>query len=147
MMIQSAPPHLMVWACMLSNGNPDKKGWFVKCIWLYYLLRFSQTLQMLTQSILRKQPKTFLMLKSGKFFNGQVNHLTWSSWACVSLSESKTEGKTLQEPLGTEDSLIKGLAEHHQGRNPLSADIYAFQTSGSHWLQRTSNQVFKKRTI
>ena len=52
--------------------------------------------------------------------------------ACISLAEDKTEGKMPQEQAGTEDSCSRGLAEHHQGRNPASGDVYGFQTSGCH---------------
>lgn len=40
--------------------------------------------------------------------------------ACISLAEGKTESKTPQEQAKTEDSCSKGLAKHHQGRNPVS---------------------------
>ena len=61
--------------------------WILKCLGLYYLLRFSQMLQnsldgasqcrwTMTRSILQKQPKT-LRQRSGMFCNDQVNHLIW----------------------------------------------------------------------
>ena len=66
--------------------------------------------------------------------------ITWLEfdWACISLAEDKTEGKMPQEQAGTEDSCSRGLAEHHQGWNPVSGDVYAFQTSGCNWLQSES---------
>ena len=59
------------------------------------------------------------------------------------LSEDNTEGKMPQEQAGTEDSCSRSLAEHHQGWNPASGDVYAFQTSGCNWLQWICNQVLK----
>ncbi len=68
--------------------------------------------------------------------------ITWpeSDWACISLAEDKTEGKMPQEQAGTEDGCSRGLAEHHQGWNPASGDVYAFQTSGCNWLQRIATK-------
>ena len=43
-----------------------------------------------------------------------------------------------QEQAGTEDSCSRGLAEHHQGWNPASGDVYAFQTY---------NQVLKSESL
>lgn len=64
------------------------------------------------------------------------SHIIWpeSNWACVSLAEAKTEGKTPKTQAGSADGYSKGLAEHHQGRNPASDDAYVSNTSGSHWL-------------
>ncbi len=75
--------------------------------------------------------------------------ITWpeSDWACISLAEDKTEGKMPQEQAGTEDGCSRGLAEHHQGWNPASGDVYAFQTSGCNWLQRICNQVLKSESL
>jgi len=73
------------------------------------------------------------------FCNGQVNHLTWIQWSCISLAEEQTEGKMPQEASGSEDSGSRGLTEHHQGWNPTSGDVSGFQTSGRHWLQRICN--------
>ncbi len=64
-----------------------------------------------------------------------------------SLAEDKTEGKMPQEQAGTEDGCSRGLAEHHQGWNPASGDVYAFQTSGCNWLQRICNQVLKSESL
>ncbi len=75
--------------------------------------------------------------------------ITWpeSDWACISLAEDKTEGKMPQEQAGTEDGCSRGLAEHHQGWNPASGDVYAFQTSGCNWLQRICNQILKSESL
>ncbi len=75
--------------------------------------------------------------------------ITWpeSDWACISLAEDKTEGKMPQEQAGTEDGCSRGLAEHHQGWNPASSDVYALQTSGCNWLQRICNQVLKSESL
>lgn len=81
--------------------------------------------------------------KKGMFSNGRVNHLTSFQLSCISLAEGKTEDETLQEQAGNEDSCSKGLADHHQVRNPASADMYKFQISGSQWLQKIYNQVLK----
>lgn len=56
-----------------------------------------------------------------------VKSVTWTEpyWACMSLAESKTEGKTRQEQAETEVSCSKGLVEYQ----PTSGDVYGFQTS------------------
>lgn len=41
-----------------------------------------------------------------------------------------------QEQAESQDSCSKNLAEHHQGRNSASGDVFSFQTSGRHLLQR-----------
>ena len=51
------------------------------------------------------------------------------------------------EQAGTEDSYSRGLVEHHQGWNPASGDVYAFQTSGCNWLQRICNQELKSESL
>ncbi len=75
--------------------------------------------------------------------------ITWpeSDWACISLAEDKTEGKMPQEQAGTEDDCIRGLAEHYQGWNPASGDVYVFQTSDCNWLQRICNQALKSESL
>ncbi len=60
----------------------------------------------------------------------QVNHLTWIRLSMHFTCWRQTEGKMPQEQAGTEDGCSRGLAEHHQGWNPASGDVYAFQTSG-----------------
>ncbi len=86
-----------------------------------------------------------------EFLKGKkwTKSITWpeSDWACISLAEDKTEGKMPQEQAGTEDGCSRGLAEHHQGWNPASGDVYAFQTSGCNWLQRICNQVLKSESL
>ncbi len=156
---------VMAWACMAASGTgsvvfiddvtADKAaGWILKCFGQYYLLIFSQMLQnsldgasqcrwTMTQSILQKQPKSFWRERSGLLCNGQVNHLTWIRLSMHFTCWDKTEGKMPQEQAGTEDGCSRGLAEHHQGWNPASGDVYAFQTSGCNWLQRICNQVLK----
>lgn len=137
---------LMMW--LLTKAA----GWILKCFGQYYLLIFSQMLQnsldgasqcrwTMTRSILRKQPKSFFKGKA------MAKSITWpeSDWACVSLAEDKTEGKMPQEQ--TEDNCSRGLAEHHQGWNPASGDVYAFQTSGCNWLQRICNQVLHSESL
>ncbi len=133
-------------------------GWILKCFGQYYLLIFSQMLQnsldgasqcrwTMTQSILQKQPRVF----EGKEVDcyAMAKSITWpeSDWACISLAKDKTEGKMPQEQAGTEDGCSRGLAEHHQGWNPASGDVYAFQTSGCNWLQRICNQVLKSESL
>ncbi len=83
--------------------------------------------------------------RKGTAHDPNVMQWQWpeSDWACISLAEDKTEGKMPQEQAGTEDGCSRGLAEHHQGRNPASGDVYVFQTSDCNWLQRICNQVLK----
>ncbi len=63
------------------------------------------------------------------------------------LLKTKLKGKCPQEQAGTEDGCSRGLAEHHQGWNPASGDVYAFQTSDCNWLQRICNQVLKSESL
>ncbi len=169
LMILSIPPHQWIMVVVVSwRGHvwlpvelvllyllmmwllTKAAGWILKCFGQYYLLIFSQMLQnsldgasqcrwTMTQSILQKQPKSF----EGKEVDcyAMAKSITWpeSDWACISLAE----GKMPQEQAGTEDGCSRGLAEHHQGWNPASGDVYAFQTSGCNWLQRICNQVLK----
>ncbi len=143
---------LMMW--LLTKAA----GWILKCFGQYYLLIFSQMLQnsldgasqcrwTMTQSILQKQPKSFWRERSGLLCNGQVNHLTWIRLSMHFTCWRQTEGKMPQEQAGTEDGCSRGLAEHHQGWNPASGDVYAFQTSGCNWLQRICNQVLKSESL
>lgn len=53
-----------------------------------------------------------------------------SIWASISHAERKNEGNTHHEWAETEDSCSTVLAEHQQGINPVSGDIYSFKTSG-----------------
>ncbi len=101
----------------------------------------------MTQSILQKQPKSSWGKEADCY--AMAKSITWpeSDWACISLAEDKTEGKMPQEQAGTEDGCSRGLAEHHQGWNPASADVYAFQTSDCNWLQRICNQVLKSESL
>ncbi len=102
-----------------------------------------------------KATKEFLKAKKWTVMQWcQVNacyakSITWSEsdWACISLAEDKTEGKMPQEQAGTEDGCSRGLAEHHQGWNPASGDVYAFQTSDCNWPQRICNQVLKSESL
>ncbi len=143
---------LMMW--LLTKAA----GWILKCFGQYYLLIFSQMLQnsldgasqcrwTMTQSILQKQPRVF----EGKevYCYAMAKSITWpeSDWACISLAKDKIEGKMPQEQAGTKDGCSRGLAEHHQGWNSASGDVYAFQTSGCNWLQRICNQVLKSESL
>ncbi len=94
-----------------------------------------------------KATKEFWRERSGLLCNGQVNHLTWIRLSMHFTCWDKTEGKMPQEQAGTEDGCSRGLAEHHQGWNPASGDVYAFQTSGCNWLQRICNQVLKSESL
>ncbi len=160
---------VMAWACMLPVELvllyllmmwllTKAAGWILKCFGQYYLLIFSQMLQnsldgasqwrwTMTQSILQSNQRVF----EGKEVDcyAMAKSITWpeSDWACISLAEDKTEGKMPQEQAGTEDGCSRGLAEHHQGWNPASGDVYAFQTSGCNWLQRICNQVLKSESL
>ena len=130
--------------------------WQKQCFGQYYLLIFSQMFQnsldgtsqcrwTMTRSILRKQPNFLSEVEC----YAMAKTITWpeSDWACISLAEDKTEGKMPQEQAGTEDSCSRGLAEHHQGWNPASGDVHAFQTSGCNWLQRICNQELKSESL
>ncbi len=143
---------LMMW--LLTKAA----GWILKCSGQYYLLIFSQMLQnsldgasqcrwTMTQSILQKQPKSFWRERSGLLCNGQVNHLTWIRLSMHFTCWRQNWRENAQEQAGTEDGCSRGLAEHHQGWNPASGDVYAFQTSGCNWLQRICNQVLKSESL
>ncbi len=125
----------------------------------YYLLIFSQMLQnsldgasqcrwTMTQSILQKQPKSFWRERSGLLCNGQVHPPDLNPIEhAFHLLKTKTWREMPKNKAGTEDGCSRGLAEHHQGWNPASGDVYAFQTSGCNWLQRICNQVLKSESL
>ncbi len=141
---------------LLMMWTADKAaGWILKCFGQYYLLIFSQMLQnsldgasqcrwTMTKAYCKSNQRVF----EGKEVDcyAMAKSITWpeSDWACISLAEDKTEGKMPQEQAGTEDGCSRGLAEHHQGWNPASGDVYAFQTSGCNWLQRICKPSIKK---
>lgn len=66
------------------------------------------------------------------FFEGESEcyAIAWpkSDWVTISLAEDQIEGKLPQEQAGPEDICSRGLAEHHHGWNPTSADIFVFLT-------------------
>ncbi len=143
---------LMMW--LLTKAA----GWILKCFGQYYLLIFSQMLQnsldgasqcrwTMTQSILQKQPKSFWREISGLLCNGQVNHLTWIRLSMHFTCWRQNWRENAPRTSRTEDGCSRGLAEHHQGWNPASGDVYAFQTSGCNWLQRICNQVLKSESL
>ncbi len=160
---------VMAWACMAASGTgslvfiddvtADKSSRMNSEVFRAILSAHIQpnaseligrrfTVQMDNDpSILQKQPKSF----EGKEVDcyAMAKSITWpeSDWACISLAEDKTEGKMPQEQAGTETGCSRGLAEHHQGWNPASGDVYAFQTSGCNWLQRICNQVLKSESL
>ena len=78
-----------------------------------------------------KQPKSFLRQRSEMLCNGKVNHLTW-----IRLSMHFTCWRQ-------NGSCSGGLAEHHQGWNPASGDVHAFQTSGCNWLKDLQPSIKK----
>lgn len=75
-------------------------------------------------------------------FVSQVNHPTNTNWACISLAEVNTKDKMHPKQTGIEVDYSAGLTQHHQGIDPVSDNVYELQISGSHQMQKTSNQVF-----
>ncbi len=94
-----------------------------------------------------KATKEFWRERSGLLCNDQVNHLTWILLSMHFTCWRQNWREMPQEQAGTEDGCSRGLAEHHQGWNPASGDVYAFQTSGCNWLQRICNQVLKSESL
>lgn len=105
------------WMQLLTNTA----GWILKCIELYFLLRFSQMFQnsldtasqctrTMTWIILWKQPNTFLIQRSEMFCSGKVNHLNLIQLNYISLVGCKIP----QEQGGSEDSCSQDLDKHHQ---------------------------------
>ncbi len=63
------------------------------------------------------------------------------------LLKTKLKGKCPKNKQELKTVASRGLAEHHQGWDPASGDVYAFQTSGCNWLQRICNQVLKSESL
>ena len=63
------------------------------------------------------------------------------------LLKTKLKGKCPKNKQELKTVAVDGLAEHHQGWNPASGDVYVFQTSGCNWLQRICNQVLKSESL
>lgn len=73
--------------------------------------------------------------------NGQVKHLKLIQ---VNMLKAFLKAKCSKEQAGKagiENNHSNGFAEHHQGRNTVSGNVYGFQTAGSHWLQRIWYQL------
>lgn len=91
----------------------------------------------MAQSILRKKTKNAgiepsLMTKS-------------NTWACILLADSRTPPKQS----GTEESCSEGLVRHQHGRDPMSGNIWVFQTSVSSlkWQLNFLYQVLRWRPV
>ncbi len=161
---------VMAWACMAASGTgslifidvvtADKSSRmnsevFRGNIICSYSAKCFRTHWTALHSADGQWPKAYCKSNQRVFEGKEVDcyamakSITWpeSDWACISLAEDKTEGKMAQEQAGTEDGCSRGLAEHHQGWNPASGDVYAFQTSDCNWLQRTCNQVLKSESL
>ncbi len=169
LMILSIPPHqwsmvVVAWACMAASGTGSlvfiddvtTEFWSVSGnIICSYSAKCFRTHWTALHSADGQWPKAYCKSNQRVFEGKEVDcyamakSITWpeSDWACISLAEDKTEGKMPQEQAGTEDGCSRGLAEHHQGWNPASGDVYAFQTSGCNWLQRICNQVLKSESL
>lgn len=72
-------------------------------------------------------PKHTLRANQDFFEEKEWNVLQFLS-PTISPAEGKREGKIAQEQAESEDSWSEELAEHHQGGNPASGDVYQFQT-------------------
>ncbi len=161
---------VMAWACMAASGTgslvfiddvncwqkQQDEFWSVSGnIICSYSAKCFRTHWTALHSADGQWPKAYCKSNQRVFEGKEVDcyamakSITWpeSDWACISLAEDKTEGKMPQEQAGTEDGCSRGLAEHHQGWNPASGDVYAFQTSGCNWLQRICNQVLKNEIL
>ncbi len=161
---------VMAWACMAASGTGFSCiYWWCDCwqkqqdefwsvsgnIICSYSAKCFRTHWTALHSADGQWPKAYCKSNQRVFEGKEVDcyamakSITWpeSDWACISLAEDKTEGKMPQEQAGTEDGSSRGLAEHHQGWNPASGDVYAFQTSGCNWLQRICNQVLKSESL
>ncbi len=161
---------VMAWACMAASGTgslvfiddvtADKSSRmnsevFSGNIICSYSAKCFRTHWTALHSADGQWPKAYCKSNQRVFEGKEVDcyamakSITWpeSDWACISLAEDKTEGKMPQEQAGNEDGCSRGLAEHHHGWNPVSGDVYAFQTSGCNWLQRICNQVLKSESL
>ncbi len=171
LMILSIPPHqwsmvVVAWACMAASGTgslvfiddvtTDKSSRmnsevFRAILSAHFQPNASELIGRRFTVQMDNDPKAYCKSNQRVFEGKEVDcyamakSITWpeSDWACISLAEDKTEGKMPQEQAGTEDGCSRGLAEHHQGWNPASGVVYAFQTSRCNWLQRICNQVLK----
>lgn len=104
-------------------------GWLLKCIGLYYLLTFRQTLQKSLDATLNADgqcPKAYFRSnprqRSGMFFPSQSPSLNPTEQDFYCWRQNWREN-TKEEQGGTEDSCSNGQAEHHSA----SGDVYLFQ--------------------
>lgn len=155
-MIQSVPSHLMVWTVwlpiellpfrLLMILLTKAERWILKRLGLYYLLKVSQMLKNSLDGTshwkwTRTQTKLWKQSKVKKW-----NAVQWSKSVPDMTQITRiliADSNTPQEQAGTEDGCSKDLAEHDQGRNPASGNVYGFQTPGSLWLQRQCIQILK----
>ena len=96
----------------------------------------------MTRSILRKQPKKWNVMQ----WPSQSPDLNPIEHAFL-LLKTKLKGKCPKNKQELKTVAVVGLVEHHQGWNPASGVVYAFQTSGCNWLQRICNQALKSESL
>ena len=144
---------LMMWLLIKAAG------WIIKCFRQYCLLVFSQMLQNCIGRRFTVQmdndPKHTAKATKQFFKAKKWNVMQWPSQSpdlnpielAFHLLKTKLKGKCPKNKQELKTVCSGGLAEHHQGWNSVSGDVYAFQTSGCNWLQRISNQVLKSENL
>ena len=129
---------LMMW--LLTKAA----GWILKCLGIYYLLRFSQMQPKLIgwRFIVQMDPKH--TAKATQLFF-KANLLQWPSQSPdLNLIEHAFHLLKAKCPKNKQELKTAAVkAWQSITREETQHLVYGFQTSGSHWLQRICNQVLK----
>ena len=126
---------LMMW---LLNKTA---GWILKCFQAILSAhiqpnaseligrRFTVQMGQWPKAYCERQPNSFFKAKKWNVYAmAKSIHLTWNlNWAFISLAEDKNWRENAPwKSRNWRQFAVEGLAEHHQGWNAASGDVYAF---------------------